>query len=130
MRQPGNRGGCRGIRAVAVEHHRDAKLGEEFGLDRGQQRLASSQVAATDENGGILFVFGRARENGAFHQTADILRGDAAVGGDVIGAAVIAHHIVEHRGQGVGVELVQQLFYDVTRCCGLPATHRSTLSTN
>ena len=107
-RHAGRRGG---VGAVAVEHHRHAKVGEELAAHRLEQRLARGQVAAADEQRGGLLVLGRAREDGAFDQRADVRRVDAAVRHYMVGAAVIGHHGVEDGRDRVGVELEQELFH-------------------
>ena len=45
----GDGGGGGGVAAIAVEHHGDPKIGEEFLLDRLDERLPIGQVAAADE---------------------------------------------------------------------------------
>jgi hypothetical protein len=107
VREPRDRRRGRGIRAIAVEHDRDAKLAEELGLHGAEQCLAGGHVAAADEYRGVLLVLGAAREYRAFDQSADIGRGHAAVGRDMVRAAVVRHHVVENRGQWIRIQLVQ-----------------------
>ena len=107
VREPRHRRRGRGVRAVAVEHDRDAELAEELGLHGAEQRLAGGHVAAADEYGGVFLVLRAAREYRALDQAADVGRVHAAIGGDVIGAAVVSHDVVENRGQGIRIELVQ-----------------------
>jgi hypothetical protein len=76
MREPRHGGRGRRVRAIGVEHHRDAKFGEEFPAHGGQHRLALRHVAAADENCRVFLVLESARENGAFDQTG----GTSAIG--------------------------------------------------
>ncbi len=111
MRQPGHRGRGRGVRAIAVEHDGDAEFGEELPAHRGEHRGALGHTAAADENGGIFLVPGGPGENGALDQPAHVVRVHAAVRRHVVGAAVVAHDIVEDRRKGVGVELIEEFFH-------------------
>ena len=111
VREPRHGGRRGGVRAVAVEHHRDAEFAEKFVLHRREQRLALGHVAAADEDRRVFLVLRAAREDRALDQAADVARVHAAVGGDVIGAAVVADDVVENRGQGIRIELIEQFFH-------------------
>ena len=107
MRQSGDRGGRGGVAAVAVQHDRDPKVGEKHPLHGLKQLLAGRQIAAADKQRGIVFFLWRAREDGAFHQGADIVRRHAAMPDHMIGAAVIGDHGVEHGRMRIRIKLEQ-----------------------
>ncbi len=104
--QPRNRRGSRGIRAIAVEHDRDAKFGEEFCQGRRQHRFALRQIGAADEDRGVFLVLRRARKDRPLHQPAHIAGVHAAIGRNVVRTAVVADDVVKYRRVGVGIELV------------------------
>src|SRR5208282_3827357 len=112
VRQPCDGGRSRGIRAVAIEHDRDAEIAEELGADGGQQRFTLGHVAAADEDGRVPLVLGTASENRAFHESADILGVYSAVGTHMIGAAVVSDDVVEDGRKRVRIKLIKQLFHD------------------
>ena len=68
---------------------------KNFAANRRQHGFALLQVPAADEDGGVFLVLRRAGEYRAFHQTADIGFVHAAVGGNVVGAAIVADDIVK-----------------------------------
>src|ERR1700733_10229480 len=136
VREPRHGGRSRRVRTVAVEHHQDAEIGKEFSAYGAEHRFASGHVAAADEDRRVLLVPEAPGEDGSLDETADVCRVDSAVGANMIGAAVVSDDIIEDRGKGVGVELVEKFFHtrimsrQVTRCCGLPAAQASILSIN
>jgi hypothetical protein len=75
------------------------------GIEEG---LALRHAAPADEYRRVLLVLRRPREDRAVDQRRHIPGVYAAIGRDVIRAAVVTDDIVEYRGQRIGVELIQQ----------------------
>ena len=79
----------------------ETRIGPKNDLAHGrEQPFAGRHVGAADEDRGVVQVFGSAREDGAVHEIADRVFGDAAVAHDLVGAAVEGDDAIEDAGVG------------------------------
>src|SRR5258708_6068958 len=110
-REPRHRRRGRRVGAIAVEHPRNSELRKELLAYRREHCLALGHVAAADEDGGVFLVLEAPGEDRPLDETAGVLGVDSAVCRNVIGASVVADDVIEDRGQGVRIELVEQFFH-------------------
>ena len=98
----GTHGGGRGrVRAVGVEHHRDAQaeLREHVLPHFREHSFAGGHVGAADEDRRAVQILRPAREDAAVDQRHHVLRRDAAVAEHVLRAGVDGHDAIEHARQ-------------------------------
>src|SRR5260370_28802708 len=74
-----------------------------------QKAFPGRHVAAADEDSRALEVLRAAREDGAMHQIADLLRPDAAITEYLVRPRIDGHYPVKHAGLGVGIQLDEDL---------------------
>ena len=97
-------GGRGGVRAVRVEHHRDAHRAEKALARFGEQLLAGGDIGAADEDGRVFQIGRAAREHRAVHEVADGVGLYVAVAQQLVRAGIDRDHGVEDAGLRIGVE--------------------------
>ena len=108
-----HRGGRGRVRAVGIEHHRDAHRAEEAFARFGEQLLAGGDVGAADEDRRVFQIGRSAREHRAVHKVADGVGSHVAMAQQLIRAGIDRDHGVEHARLRVGVE-TERGFWQVT----------------
>ena len=114
----------RRVGAVGIHHHRNAHRTEKDAAHFVEESLPLFDVAAPDEDRGMLQVGRTARKDRAVDEPLHVLDRDAAVAEQLLHSGIDRHHAVKHAGERIGIEVDQ----DATHEQGTDSKRRMTKS--